>query len=201
MSPDSLRSDRGGMCLPLELPIHPKKTDDNLCGKGGMGSAFKFTFESTPKGEKNLLYSPRHYHLCFSSSIPKVLFLSGIISPCRLRTPLLPSSSASRHTLAVPVSALSAISKNLPSQAQMGQVFRRLSWQEDNVPLSAPHVAWDLGSGDCPALHILWASLLTLFEITSPEFFVIVWISLYICEDTLLLLRSFALALCLNGYT
>lgn len=54
---------------------------------------------------------------------------------------------------------------------------------------------------DCPALHILWATLLTLFRITSPEFFVIVWMSLYIWEDTLLLLRSFVLALCLNGYT
>lgn len=61
LSPDSLLSDRGGMCLPLELPIHltrgaPKKTDDHLCGKGGMGSAFKFTFESTPEGENSLLY-------------------------------------------------------------------------------------------------------------------------------------------------
>lgn len=65
LSPDSLLSDRGGMCLPLELPIHlicgdPKKTDDNLCGKGGMGSAFKFTFESTPGGENSLLYLPTY---------------------------------------------------------------------------------------------------------------------------------------------
>lgn len=63
-----------------------------------------------------------------------------------------------------------------------------------------PRMGWDLGSCGLPsALHSACLSPCTRW-VTSPLFLVILCISLYVCQDTLLLLRSFRLALCVNDY-